>query len=94
MQIGYIGLAHTLTICGLKPQPSKIEVMHRIMRPKNSKQLKMFLGMVNFYRDMFPKRSHFLAPLNKLSTKKGKDWYWGVTEQRNFEEAEKKLRRC
>ena len=51
----------------------------------------MFLGMVNFYRDMFPKRSHFLAPLNKLSTKKGKDWFWGATEQKEFEEAKKML---
>ena len=71
-EVEYLG--YLLTTGGLKPQPSKIEAMHRIMRPKNSKQLKMFLGMVNFYRDMFPKRSHFLAPLNKLSTKKGKDW--------------------
>ena len=70
-EVEYLG--YLLTTGGLKPQPAKIEAMHRIMRPKNAKQLKMFLGMVNFYRDMFPKRSHFLAPLNKLASKKGKD---------------------
>ena len=47
--------------------------------------------MVNFYCDMFPKRSHFLAPLNKLSTKKGKDWLWGANEQNDFKEAKKML---
>ena len=47
---------------------------------KNPKQLKLFLGMVDYYYGMVPKQSHFLAPLNKLSTKKGKDWYWGVNE--------------
>ena len=88
-EVEYLG--YLLTTGGLKPQSSKIEAMHRIMRPKNSKQLKMFLGMVNFYRDMFPKRSHFLAPLNKLSTMKGKDWYWGANEQKDFEEAKKML---
>ena len=45
----------------------------------------MFLGMVNFYRDMFLKRSNFLATLNKLASKKGKDWYWGTAEQKEFE---------
>ena len=51
----------------------------------------MFLGMVNFYRDMFPKQSHFLASLNKLSTKKVKDWYWGANEQKDFKEAKTML---
>ena len=47
--------------------------------------------MVNFYQDIFLKRSHFLAPLNKLASKKGKDWYWGATEQKEFELAKEML---
>ena len=47
--------------------------------------------MVNFYQDMFPKQSHFLAPLNKLSTKKGKDSFGGTTEQKDFKEAKNML---
>ena len=77
-EVEYLG--YLLTTGGLKPQPSKIKAMHRIIRLKNAKQLKIFLGLVNFYRDMFPKRSNFLVPLNKLSTKKGKDWFWEATE--------------
>ena len=77
-EVEYLG--YLLTTGGLKPQPSKIEAMHRIMFPKNAKQMKMFLGMVNFYRNIFPKQSHFLVPLHKLSTKKDKDWYWGAAE--------------
>ena len=42
-------LGYLLKKGGLKPQPVKIEAMHRIMHPKNSKQLKIFLDMVNFY---------------------------------------------
>ena len=87
-EVEYLG--YLLSTGGLKPQPKKIEAMHCIMKPKNAKLLKMFLGMVNFYCDMFPKRSHFLAPLNKLSTKKDKDWYWGAAEQKEFE-AEKEM---
>lgn len=40
----------------------------------------IFIGMVNLYREIFPKHPHFLAPENKLSIKKGKDWYWGENE--------------
>ena len=88
-EVEYLG--HLLTTGGLKPQPAKFKAMHRIMCLKNSKQLKMFLGMVNFYQDMFPKRSHFLAPLNKLASKNGKDWYWGPAEQKEFKLAKEIL---
>ena len=65
--------------------------MYRIMHPKNSKQLKMFLGMLNIYQDMFPKRFYFLVPLNKLASKKGKDWYWVEAEQKDFDLAKDML---
>ena len=65
--------------------------MHCIMCPKISKQLKMFLGIVNVYQDMFLKQSHFLVPLNKLASKKGKDWYCGAVEQKEFKLAKEIL---
>ena len=40
---------------------------------------------------MFPTRSHFLAPLNKLASKKGKDWYWGAAEHKEFESVKEML---
>ena len=64
-EVEYLGFL--LTNKGVKPQPKKIEAMKRIKPPKNAKQLKSFLGMVNFYRDLWPKRSEILAPLTKLS---------------------------
>ena len=62
---------------GIGPQPKKIEAMERILPPQNSKQLKEFLSMINFYRDVFKRRSHILSPLNDLEKatakqKKGK----------------------
>jgi hypothetical protein len=62
--------------------------MKRIQPPKNPKQLKMFLGMVNFYRDLWPKWSETLAPLNKIASKTGKlNWKWGDEQQKAFEKA-------
>jgi hypothetical protein len=46
----------------------------------------MFLGMVNFYQDLRPKRSETLAPLNKIASKTGKlNWKSGDEQQKAFE---------
>ena len=61
--------------------------MKQIKPPKTSEQLKQFLGMVNFYRDIWEKWSHILAPLSKLSNAKGKKYIWGKEQQDTFEKA-------
>ena len=66
--------------------------MNWLETPKNTRQLKQFLGMVNFYQDLWPRRSHILAPLNKLSSVKGKtNWKWGQAEHKVFLEAKRIL---
>ena len=67
-EIEYLGFS--LTTDGVKPQKKKVEAMQRIKRPTTPKQLRTFLGLVNFYRDVWEKRSHILAPLSKLSSVK------------------------
>ena len=88
-------LGFLLTTDGLKPQPKKVEAMNRIKPPTNSKQLKRFLGMINFYQDMWPKRSHILALLCKLSSTTGKlNWKWGKPEQKAFDEVQAMLKKA
>ena len=69
-EIEYLG--YQLTSNGLECQPKKIEAMERILPPKNVKQLKRWIGMINFYRDCFEKRSQILAPLTELAAECGK----------------------
>ena len=43
-------------------------------RPRNLKQMRSFLGAVNYHRDMWPKRAHILSPLSNESGKKTFRW--------------------
>jgi hypothetical protein len=77
-------LGYVLTPDGVKPIQKKIQAVLDIAAPKNVKQLRSFLGIVNYYRDMWIRRSHILAPLNALN-RKGVKWRWGQVEQRAFD---------
>ena len=82
-EIEYLG--YWLTRNGIQPQPKKVEVILRLQPPRNAHQLRHFLGMVNFYRDMWRRRSHLIAPLTKLLSKNVK-YKWGQEQQKAFDE--------
>ena len=70
---------------GLRPSQKKLEAILQIETPKTQKQLRRFIGMVNYYRDMWPLRSHCLAPLSSLTSAKVK-WKWTQLHQDSFEQ--------
>jgi Reverse transcriptase (RNA-dependent DNA polymerase) len=72
-ELEYLG--YWLTRQGIQPQPKKGEAILRLSAPQNWRQLSHFLGMVNYYRDMWQCRSHLLAPLSAL-TLKDVPWQW------------------
>ena len=78
-------LGYWLTPHGLKPWKKKVNAILAIERPQTAKQLRSFLGAVNFYRDMYPKRSHILAPLTALTGKKG-TINWTLECQQSFDQ--------
>ena len=43
-------------------------------QPKNLNQMHGFLGVVNYYRDMWTKRAHILTPLSNKIGKKNFHW--------------------
>ena len=85
-------LGYHLTTKGIQPQPKKVEAIMRITPPKTKRQLRHFLGMVNFYRDVWRRRSHILASLTGLVSPKAK-WHWGKEQQDSFDELKKVISR-
>jgi RNase H-like domain found in reverse transcriptase/Reverse transcriptase (RNA-dependent DNA polymerase) len=85
-ELEYLG--YWLTRQGIQPQPKKVEAILRLSAPQNWRQLRHFLGMVNYYRDMWQRRSHLLAPLTALTAKEV-PWKWGSEQQEVFEEIKK-----
>ncbi len=63
-KIGY--LCFILTSGGIKPHPKKVQAILALNPPNKVKELRHFLGMVQYYWDMWARRSKMLAPLTDL----------------------------
>ena len=54
---------------GVRPQVKKIQGMLDLKQLSSQKEVRGFIGMANFYRSMWPRRSATLGPLNELTGK-------------------------
>ena len=102
-EIEYLG--YILTRNGIKPQPEKCTAILALKPPTTVKELRKFLGMVMYYRDLWEKRSQMIAPLTDLigecgetkTTRKNKTkkkkFYWTKQHQESFEAIKKTIAR-
>ncbi|CAB0001762.1 unnamed protein product, partial [Nesidiocoris tenuis] len=91
-------LGHTICREGVKPISSKIEATVQFELPKNTKELRRFLGMFNFYRRFVPKAADHLAVLNDclkgLGAKQNSDILWTSEKIAAFESCKEHLNRA
>ena len=72
-ELEYLG--YWVTTKHITPLSKKVKAILDIAIPKTKKQLRSFIGIVNYYRDAWIRRSHILAPLTQLTGKQTK-WEW------------------
>ena len=59
-------LGHVVSSAGISPLPSKCTAIQEFPKPKSQRQLKEFLGMINYYNRFIPKCSLLLQPLYSI----------------------------
>ena len=76
-------LGFLLTSDGIKPLPHKIKAITNISRPTSTKYIRPFVGLVNYYKDMWPKRAHYLTPLTDVCSTR-KKFVWNDAQEHAF----------
>lgn len=59
-------LGYQVSADGTRPLDSKVQAIQNYTVPKTVKELRRFLGMINFYRRFVPNAAKLQAPLNSL----------------------------
>ena len=80
-EIEYLG--YVLSREGIKPQPEKVSAILALKEPQSVKELRRFLGMVQYYRDVWTCRSHMIAPLTDLVDETGETKVTRATGTKN-----------
>ena len=63
-------LGFWVTWNGIQPINKKVEAIVNMTPPKNTKQVCAFIGVLNYYRDMWVRLSHLPHPLTTLTPNK------------------------
>lgn len=74
----------------IRPHPSKFQAIYDIAKPKNKRELRRFMGLINYYRDIWPRRSHTFAPLTAMTSKIAK-FLWTPAHQTALDDAKHAL---
>jgi hypothetical protein len=94
-EIEYLG--YILTREGIKPQPKKVQAILALNPPNNVKELRHFLKMVQYYRDMWARGSEMLTPptdlvgecgetkTTRMNKTKKRPWQWDPIHQQAFD---------
>jgi len=90
LELDYLG--YTLSRKGIAPQKKKVAAILALKPPKNVKELRRVLGIVQYYRDLWEKRTDLLAPLTDLvaecgttkKKRKANPWRWEAEHDEAF----------
>ena len=67
-------LGHWMTPTHIQPMKKKINTILQMGCPTTSTQARSFIGAVNFYKSLYPRRAYLLAPLTDLTGNRPFSW--------------------
>ena len=77
-------LGHQVDIHGIHPLPDKVQNIRNFPQPTSRRQLRTFLGLINFYHRFLPGCAKILDPLNALLSVRSEQLTWNDTTQQAF----------
>ena len=80
-EIHYLG--HLISVDGIRPLPNKLDSIKHMPVPKDTKEIKQFLGLTGYYRKFVPRFADISRPLTTL-TKKDQKFKWTPACQKLF----------
>ena len=81
---------HEIDENGIKPNEEKVEAIQKLKSPNNTKELKSFLGAIQYLAKFLPKLSEKTDRLRKL-LKKNEPWIWGEEQEKDFKQIKQML---
>uniref|UniRef100_H3A251 Gypsy retrotransposon integrase-like protein 1 n=1 Tax=Latimeria chalumnae TaxID=7897 RepID=H3A251_LATCH len=83
-EVVYLG--YKINEQGVHPVADKVTAIQQAPVPRNSTQLRAYLGMLNYYHRFLPNISTILEPLHEL-LRKTTTWKWGPKEEQAFQKS-------
>ncbi|XP_031571846.1 uncharacterized protein K02A2.6-like [Actinia tenebrosa] len=81
---------HEIDAQGLHKKKDKVEAILKAPRPKDVKEVRSFLGLVNYYNKFLPNLATVIQPLNQL-LEQGTEWEWSKDCERAFLKAKEMI---
>ena len=82
-------LGHQVDSSGIRPLAEKVQIIRDFPQPTSAKQLRTFLGLVNFYHRFVPNAAHILHLLNALLSDRSTTLTWNESATVAFQDVER-----
>ena len=83
-------LGYVISGEGIRAQPSKTAAIRQLPPPTSITELRRFLGMCSYYRQLVPEFAKIAEPLHLLTRKNAK-WLWATEQQEAFDDLKERL---
>lgn len=83
-------IGHIISSDGVQLDPKRIEAIENFPAPRNVRELRSFLGLINYERRFCDRFANAVVPLLRLLRKREK-WSWGELERNAFLDVKKKF---